>query len=47
LPLTQQIVVAHGGCIACKARHPHGTTFEVWLPAAAQTTTGPSVRRVG
>ncbi|MGB8330578.1 MAG: ATP-binding protein [Polyangiales bacterium] len=47
LPLTQQIVVAHGGRIACKARHPHGTSFEVWLPAAAQTTTGSPVRRVG
>lgn len=47
LPLTQQIVVAHGGSIACKSRHPQGTTFEVWLPAAAQTTTGSSVRRVG
>lgn len=47
LPLTQQIVVAHGGRIACKPRHPHGTTFEVWLPAAAQTTTGSPVRRVG
>jgi signal transduction histidine kinase len=47
LPLTQQIVVAHGGSIACKPRHPHGTTFEVWLPAVAQTTTGSSVRRVG
>ena len=47
LPLTQQIVVAHGGSIACKPRHPHGTTFEVWLPAAAQTTTGSPVRRVG
>lgn len=32
LPLTQQIVVAHGGKIACKPRHPHGTTFEIWLP---------------
>jgi len=32
LPLTQQIVVAHGGRIRCKARHPTGTTFEVWLP---------------
>jgi signal transduction histidine kinase len=32
LPLTQQIVVAHGGKIRCKARHPQGTTFEVWLP---------------
>ena len=47
LPLTQQIVVAHGGSLACKPRHPHGTTFEVWLPAAAQTTTGSPVRRVG
>ena len=47
LPLTQQIVVAHGGSIACKSRHPHGTTFEVWLPVATQTTTGSPVRRVG
>jgi nitrogen fixation/metabolism regulation signal transduction histidine kinase len=47
LPLTQQIVVAHGGQIACKPRHPNGTTFEVWLPSAAQTTTGSPVRRVG
>ncbi len=47
LPLTQQIVVAHGGTITCKARHPHGTTFEVWLPPAAQTTTGSPVRRAG
>lgn len=47
LPLTQQIVVAHGGHIACKSRHPHGTTFEIWLPAAALATRGSSVRRVG
>ena len=47
LPLTQQIVVAHGGHIACKPRLPHGTTFEVWLPAAALATTGSPVRRVG
>ena len=47
LPLTQQIVVAHGGNIVCKARHPHGTTFEVWLPPAAQTTSGSPVRRAG
>jgi len=47
LPLTQQIVVAHGGRIACKARHPRGTSFEIWLPATAQTTRGSSVRRVG
>lgn len=48
LPLTQQIVVAHGGHIACKSRHPQGTTFEVWLPAVAQTSTsGASMWRVG
>lgn len=47
LPLTQQIVVAHGGNIACKPRLPHGTTFEVWLPPAAQTTSGSPVRRAG
>jgi len=47
LPLTQQIVVAHGGHIVCKPRHPHGTTFEVWLPATALATTGSPVRRVG
>lgn len=47
LPLTQQIVVAHGGHIDCKPRHPHGTTFEIWLPAAARATRGSRVRRVG
>jgi nitrogen fixation/metabolism regulation signal transduction histidine kinase len=47
LPLTQQIVVAHGGQIACKPRHPQGTTFEIWLPAAARATSGSPVRRVG
>ncbi len=47
LPLTQQIVVAHGGSIACKPRLPHGTTFELWLPPAAQTVTDAAVRRAG
>jgi signal transduction histidine kinase len=47
LPLTQQIVVAHGGTIACKPRHPQGTTFEIWLPAATRASRGSSVRRVG
>ena len=47
LPLTQQIVVAHGGQIACKRRHPQGTTFEIWLPAAARASSGSPVRRVG
>jgi nitrogen fixation/metabolism regulation signal transduction histidine kinase len=32
LPLTRQIVVAHGGKIRCRRRHPNGTTFDVWLP---------------
>lgn len=47
LPLTQQIVVAHGGTIACKARHPHGTTFEIWLPATVEAGRGSAVRRAG
>jgi nitrogen fixation/metabolism regulation signal transduction histidine kinase len=47
LPLTQQIVVAHGGRIACKPRHPQGTTFEIWLPPAARASSDSSVRRVG
>ncbi len=34
LPLTQQIVVAHGGRIRCEAGPDGGTTFELWLPAA-------------
>lgn len=29
LPLTQQIVVAHGGSIRCLANSPRGTTFEL------------------
>ena len=37
LPLTQQIVVAHGGEIRCEvAPGGRGTRFEIWLPAAAQ-----------
>jgi signal transduction histidine kinase len=47
LPLTQQIVVAHGGSIICKPRHPTGTTFEIWLPAATRAANGSAVRRVG
>lgn len=34
LPLTQQIVVAHGGRIRCESTPGQGTTFEVWLPQA-------------
>lgn len=33
LPLTQQIVVAHGGSIRCKASARGGSCFQVWLPA--------------
>lgn len=34
LPLTQQIVAAHGGRIRCEARDGGGTRFSIWLPAA-------------
>lgn len=34
LPLTQQIVVAHGGRIRCDGEPGRGTTFELWFPAA-------------
>jgi signal transduction histidine kinase len=39
LPLTQQIVAAHGGRIRCLPRAGGGTTFEVWLPRAELGTT--------
>lgn len=38
LPLTQQIVVAHGGRIRCESGADGGTTFELWLPAAGRAT---------
>jgi len=34
LPLTHQIVVAHGGSIRCEAAPEGGTVFELWLPTA-------------
>ncbi len=34
LPLTQQIVVAHGGTIRCDSEVGAGTTFRIWLPIA-------------
>jgi len=34
LPLTEQIVVAHGGCIVCEAGQRGGTRFVIHLPAA-------------
>jgi signal transduction histidine kinase len=39
LPLTQQIVVAHGGHIRCESAEGRGTTFELVLPAATEPTT--------
>ncbi len=35
LPLSQQIVVAHGGVIRCQSAVGEGTTFELWFPALA------------
>jgi signal transduction histidine kinase len=32
LPLSQQIVVAHGGVIRCQSEPQRGTTFELWFP---------------
>jgi len=34
LPLTQQIVLAHGGQIRCESELGKGTTFLVWFPSA-------------
>jgi signal transduction histidine kinase len=43
LPLTQQIVVAHGGHIRCESSPGNGTTFTLFLPAARG---GPTIDRV-
>jgi PAS domain S-box-containing protein len=32
LPLTQQIIAEHGGCIECETVEGHGTTFLIHLP---------------
>jgi signal transduction histidine kinase len=34
LPLTQQIIVEHGGSIACASEPGRGTTFTIRIPAA-------------
>jgi signal transduction histidine kinase len=39
LALTQQIIVAHRGRIACSPAEPTGTTFEIRLPREAQSIT--------
>jgi signal transduction histidine kinase len=40
LPLTRQIVEAHGGIIACEPVSPHGTRFEIRLPLIAAPLPG-------
>ncbi len=35
LPLTQQIVIAHGGRIRCDAAPERGSVFELWFPSVA------------
>jgi signal transduction histidine kinase len=36
LPLTKQIVEAHGGTIACDAAEPHGTRFRLVFPRTVE-----------
>lgn len=36
LPLTQQIVLAHGGKITCESTPGVGTRFELWFPGAQE-----------
>ncbi|MBI2392450.1 MAG: HAMP domain-containing protein [Deltaproteobacteria bacterium] len=46
LPLTRQIVEAHGGTIACEAAEPHGTRFRLRFPRterAADAASPPEV----
>ncbi len=42
LPLTQQIIAAHGGEIQCRTPAGGGTTFEVWLPTASRESLAPT-----
>lgn len=39
LPLSQQVVAAHGGHMRCTAADGRGTRFEIWLPALRERTT--------
>jgi two-component system, NtrC family, sensor kinase len=41
LPLSQQIVVAHGGTIRCQSAAGEGTVFEIWLPAQKSESNRP------
>lgn len=41
LPLTQQILAAHGGRVRCYGAEGGGTTFELWLPQRELATTQP------
>ena len=40
LPLTQQIVLAHGGRIACDSTPGQGTVFELWFPESESQQQG-------
>jgi len=42
LPLTQQIVAAHGGRIACEDADGGGTVFTMWFPAAPPDDDAPA-----
>jgi signal transduction histidine kinase len=49
LAIVQEIVVAHGGTIACESRPGKGTEFRIRLPALRETTPGryqPSLKAV-
>ena len=41
LPLSQQIVVAHGGTIRCHSAAGEGTVFEIWLPTQKSESVRP------
>jgi two-component system sensor histidine kinase HydH len=41
LAVSRRILEEHGGAIAVRPRSPHGTTFEVTLPAAQQSALSP------
>jgi two-component system NtrC family sensor kinase len=42
LPLSQQIVVAHGGVIRCESEMGSGTTFELWFPLQERESKPPA-----
>ncbi len=49
LAIVQEIVVAHGGTIACESRPGKGTEFRIRLPALRESSAGryqPSLKAV-